>query len=105
MYITHYTYILKNNRNIIIYEICTCIQSIYNTYKMYQEILKNIWMSFSALLKQSETEVKGRADNLTGTLEKSNGKKDHTTMGILFSGGVQDYHFQVDKDHVSSTLL
>lgn len=56
-----------NNIDIDTHEIHTYFQSIYNTQKIYQEILKNTWMSFTALLKQNEIEVKGRADNFTGT--------------------------------------
>lgn len=42
--------------NINIYETRKYIQRIYNTYEIHQEILKNIWMSFTALLKQSESQ-------------------------------------------------
>lgn len=41
-------------------------------------------MSFTALLKQSETEVKGRADNLTGTSEKQEEWKERLTLPWIF---------------------
>lgn len=74
---------------------------------MYQEILKKYLDEFHCLVKAEWNWSQRQSWQPYWDFRKARGmeRKAHTTMDILFSGGVQDYHFPVDKDHVSSTLL